>query len=86
MKIARLAVAGALLCVTMASAANAQIADRRSFLHPLGFWSNDYYVAQREVYPQIRQPETRTVEFGFFAAPGPYDYSQGGGVQHEWNW
>lgn len=86
MKISRIIAAGALFCVTMGSAANAQIADRRSFLHPLGFWSNDYYVAQREVYPQIWQPETKNAEFRFFTAPGPFDYSQGGGVQHERNW
>jgi len=86
MHVSRIIAAGAVTFVTLASTANAQIADRRSFLHPLGFWSNDCYVAQREVYPQIRQPGIKTANFGFFTAPDAMEPSQGGGVQHERNW
>jgi hypothetical protein len=59
------------------SVANAQLADKRSFMHPLGFWSNNYYVAQREVYPRL-----------IYAQPDPYvDWSsEGGWVLHERNW
>lgn len=67
----------AALTALIASPASAQLADKRSFMHPLGFWSNDYYVAQREVYPRF-----------IYASPDPYaDWSsEGGWLLHERNW
>lgn len=66
-----------LFVIPFISGAHAQLADQRSFLHPLGFWSNDYYVAQREVYPRFR-----------YAVPNPaMDWpGHGGWVLHERNW
>ncbi len=57
--------------------ASAQIADKRSFMHPLGVWSNKCFVAQKRVYPRFhysaRYPE---IEYG----------GEGGWVLHERNW
>lgn len=38
--------------VTLVSPAGAQSADKRSFFHPLGVWSNHCFVAQKRVYPR----------------------------------
>jgi hypothetical protein len=63
--------------VMFGSAASAQIADKRSFLHPLGFWSNDGFVAQRRVYPRFHYASPRPdMEW-----PG-----HGGWVLYERNW
>jgi len=73
----RLVAASLILAAGFAQPASAQLADQRSFLHPLGFWSNNYFVAQREVYPRFR-----------YAAPDPAMEwsSHGGWVLHERNW
>ena len=69
--------AAAVASLTMLNSANAQLADKRSFMHPLGFWSNNYYVAQREIYPRfIYAPRDPAVEW----------YSSGGWLLHERNW
>jgi hypothetical protein len=69
-----------LAAVVFASAANAQMADKRSFFHPLGFWGNDGFVAQREVYP-------RGASTVLVIEPSPYtDPCCGGGLMHERNW
>jgi hypothetical protein len=55
--------------------AGAQLADQRSFMH--GFWSNNYFVAQRQVYPRFtyapRDPAMESAGYG-------------GWVLHEQNW
>ena len=81
MNTARLVIAAVML-IAFASAADAQIADKRTFFH--GFWSNDVYVAQRQVYPPLWKT----------GHPVPVRYvspdldwnSDGGGVLHERNW
>lgn len=71
------------ITVVLASPTSAQLADKRSFLHPLGVWSNHYFVAQKQVYP-------RRARIGFHA-PHPADAeliwtSDGGGLLYERNW
>lgn len=58
-----------------ASAANAQLADKRSFFW--GFWSNDYYVAQKEIYPRFHYAPRDVLTA---------DPSSGGWILHERNW
>lgn len=67
--------------MAMLASANAQIADRRSFLHPLGFWSNDGFVAQKKVYPRTKGTVSVWYFFDFQQGPIP-----GGYVLHENNW
>lgn len=69
-----LIVAAASLAVT-ASPASAQLADQRSFMD--GFWSNNYYVAQREVYLRFTYAPRD---------PGMESAGYGGWVLHERNW
>jgi hypothetical protein len=64
----------------LASPADAQIADKRSFMHPLGFWSNNYYVAQRRIYPPALAVAI------YYADPELLGTSAGGGLLHERNW
>lgn len=56
--------------------ASAAFADQRSFFHPLGFWGNDYFVAQRQIYPRF-----------FYAPRDPAMESSGDGgwILHERN-
>lgn len=81
MKTARLTAAAALL-IALTSAASAQLADKRTFFY--GFWSNDVYVAQRQVYPPVwKTGYPVPVRYVF---PDLGWYSDGGGVLHERNW
>lgn len=64
-----------LATVLFASSADAQLADKGSFFH--GFWSNNCYVAQREVYPRVRYSPEHYY---------PDDPRRGGWVLHERNW
>lgn len=81
MKTARLTAAAALL-LTLTTTAGAQIADQRTFFH--GFWSNNVYVAHRQVYPPVWKTghpiPTR------YVFPDLDWNSEGGGVLHERNW
>jgi|GEM_PF-2793013 len=79
-----LTVAAAATLVILTSAANAQLADKRSFFHPLGVWSNEGFVAQRQVYPP-RWKFERTAQ-AYYADPDLQWNSNGGGVLHERNW
>jgi hypothetical protein len=81
MRISVIAAAAALLLM-LGSAASAQLADKRSFFH--GFWSNEGFVAQRQVYPPIWKT-------GHFPARDilhrDVDWNgEGGGLLHERNW
>jgi hypothetical protein len=70
----------AALTATLASPVSAQLADKRSFMHPLGFWSNNYYVAQRRIYPPALAVAI------YYADPELLGTSAGGGLLHERNW
>lgn len=75
MKIYSTIAATGMLAIMLASPAGAQLADKRSFMHPLGFWSNECFVAQKRVYPRI-----------IAARHYPADPASGGWVLHERNW
>jgi hypothetical protein len=70
----------AALTATLASPVSAQLADKRSFMHPLGVWSNNYYVAQKRVYPRA------LVVPAYYADAEVLWSSEGGGLLHEINW
>ena len=67
------------LAICFSTSADAKFADKRSFMHPLGFWSNEGYVKQREVYPR---------RYRNWVELAPYDADPccGGGILHERNW
>jgi hypothetical protein len=75
MKISFILGAAVICGMTFMSSASAQFADKRSFLHPLGVWSNEGYVAQHQVYPRFRYATDP-----YFASP-----SDGGWLLHERN-
>jgi hypothetical protein len=76
MRISLMLGAAAICGMAFTSSASAQLADKRSFLHPLGVWSNEGYVAQKQVYPRFHYATD-----AYFASP-----SDGGWVLHERNW
>jgi hypothetical protein len=51
----KLLVTGLAAAALLGTPAHAQNADVRSFMHPLGFWSNEVYVKQPKIYPNFRQ-------------------------------
>lgn len=76
-----LSVAGAALAFAFtASPASAQFADQRSFMHPLGVWSNDRVVAQRNAYPR------RAIATFWYAEPEWRWPAAWGWVMHERDW
>jgi hypothetical protein len=68
------------LTALFALPAGAQLADKRSFMHPLGFWSNNYYVAQKRIYPRALFIPARYADARILWS------SEGGGLLHERNW
>lgn len=77
--------------------AHAQSADTRSFMHPLGVWSNEGFVAQRKVYHDYTQaldelpnrPTIFSVLPKVLPLPHPdeeYFGKGGGGLIFERNW
>ena len=80
MRITLTVAAAATSLVILGTPASAQNADARSFLHPLGFWSNDRFVAQPRVYPlRLRVPH-------YDSDPELSSPGNGGYVLHERNW
>ena len=90
-------VAAAASAVLFSAPAHAQNADTRSFMHPLGFWSNEGFVAQPKVYPKFQQafderlnnPTIFSVIPWVLPLPNPdveYFGKGGGGVLHELGW
>lgn len=80
MKLSLIVAAATASLLILTSAANAQNADKRSFFHPLGFWSNEGFVAQPQIYPRrLRVPH-------YDSDPEMSSPHNGGYVLHERNW
>jgi hypothetical protein len=69
--------------ILFAQTANAKLADKRSFFHPLGFWSNEGFVKQKKVYHPSWKFDAIPVRY-----PDPgYEWGgRGGGLMHERGW